>query len=81
MWFECGDVFINLDHVDYISFEEVEEKGKATIFFESGDSLNFAHSDVRFLKKHFRKIFEVKNANRRSTGSQCSDDGKTTEMG
>jgi hypothetical protein len=60
MWFDCGNVIINLDHVDYVQFEQAEN-AKATVYFTSGDSLNFEHSDINVLKKHFRKIIEVKN--------------------
>lgn len=68
MWFDCGNVFINLNHVDYVSFEETEETCKAVVFFESNDSLTFEHSDIKILKSHFRKIFEVENGiNHRKT--------------
>ena len=72
MWFDCGTVFINLNHVDYICFEQLEQACKATVWFESGDSLNFEHTDIKVLKDHFRKIFEVKNNGRSN---------KTREMG
>lgn len=65
MWFDCGNVFLNLDHVDYVCFEKTETGCKATIYFSSGESLNFEHTDIEFLKNHFRKIFEVKHDNRR----------------
>lgn len=67
MWFDCGNVFLNLDHVDYVQFEQAEN-AKAIIYFNSGDSLNFEHSDINVLKNHFRKIIEVKS-------------GETTKMG
>lgn len=59
MWFDCNNVLINLEHVDYVSFETTEDGNcKAVVFFESGDSLNFAHTDMNFLKQHFRRIME-----------------------
>ncbi len=67
MWFDCGNVLVNLEHVDYVQFEEAET-AKATIYFASGDSLDFGHSDIQVLKNHFRKILEVCN-------------GQTTKMG
>lgn len=60
MWFDCGNIFVNLDHVDYVQFEQAEN-AKATLYFESGGSLNFEHADIKVLKNHFKKIFEVKN--------------------
>lgn len=68
MWFDCGTVFINLNHVDYVCFEQSEQIWKATVCFASGDSLNFEHTDIKVLKNHFRKILEFKN-------------GKTGEVG
>lgn len=61
MWLDCESVLINLDHVDHISFEQMEEAWRATVFFASGDSLNFEHIDLKVLKKHFKKVLEVKN--------------------
>lgn len=61
MWFDCGNVFLNLDHVDYLCFEEVEQGYKATIYFASGESLNFEHTSLEALKNHFRKILEKVN--------------------
>ena len=58
MWFDCNNVIINLDHVDYIHFERTDDGYKATVYFENGDSLNFAHSDLDMLKNHFRKVLE-----------------------
>lgn len=79
MWFDCGNVLINLDHVDYVQFEQTEnETAKATVYFTSGDSLNFEHSDIDVLKKHFRKIIEVKNGNGRNA---CITEREATEMG
>lgn len=66
MWFDCEHVFINLEHVDYISFEETDQTCKATVVFTNGDSLNFEHFDIKILKDHFRKIFEVKNGNHKT---------------
>ena len=67
MWLDCCNIFINLDHVDYVQFEQ-GTPNKATVYFSSRDSLNFEHSDIEVLKKHFTKIFEV-------------DNGTTTKMG
>lgn len=67
MWFDCGNVFLNLDNVDYLCFEEVEQGYRATIYFASGESLNFEHQHLDTLKSHFRKIFEVKNGTRTTT--------------
>ena len=61
MWFDCGNVFLNLEKVEHICFEELEGKCKATIYFESGDSLSFGHDNLQVLKNHFRKIFGDKN--------------------
>lgn len=60
MWFDCGTVFINLDHVDYVCFEATEQGHMATVSFTSGDSLNFEHTDIKILKDHFRRIFDNK---------------------
>lgn len=73
MWFDCGNILINLENVDYIQFEETENV-KATVCFTSGDSLDFGHSDINVLKKHFRKILEAKNESN-NRGS------KTEQMG
>jgi len=58
MWLDCGTVFINLDHVDYVCFDEIEQTYKATVWFTSGDSLNFEHNDIKILKGYFKRIFE-----------------------
>ena len=74
MWFDCGNVFLNLTNVDYLSFEKSERGCKATVYFASGESLNFEHTDIEVLKNHFRKIFEAKNES-----SNCGS--KTEQMG
>ena len=58
MWFDCNNVIINLDHVDYISFEPTESGYKAIVYFENGDSLNFAHPDLDALRSHFKKVLD-----------------------
>ena len=58
MWIDCNSVFINLDKVDYISFEECDNMHKATVFFENGGALNFEHSDLDTLKNYFNKVFK-----------------------
>jgi hypothetical protein len=67
MWFDCNNVLINLDHLDYISFEEAEDCWKAIVFFASGDSLTFEHHDIEVLKDHFKKVLE--NEQNRQMGS------------
>lgn len=56
MWLECDDIIVNMEHVDYVSFEKTEIGYKANIFFESGDILNFEHEDIEILKNHFKKV-------------------------
>lgn len=64
MWLDSGNVFINIDHVDYICFEKTENGWAANIVFSGGESLNFEHDDIKILRNHFRKIIEVKNERR-----------------
>jgi len=58
MWLDCNTVLINVDHVDYISFEALEEGYKAIVYFENGDSLDFTHADLDALKSYFKKVVE-----------------------
>jgi len=58
MWLNCNNVLINLDHLDYISFEENEDSCKAIIFFTSGESLTFEHHNIETLKSHFKKVLD-----------------------
>jgi len=80
MWFDCGNVLINLDHVDYVQFEQ-GELGKATVYFNSGDSLFFEHNDIDVLKNHFRKITEIENGHRTSNGKHAGEGREATEVG
>lgn len=58
MWFDCSNVLINLDHLDYISFVELDSGCKAIAYFQSGEALTFEHHNIEVLKKHFRRILE-----------------------
>lgn len=64
MWLDCENVIINLDHVDYVQFDQQNENAKATVYFDSGGELSFTHSDINILKKHFRRVVEVKKDDR-----------------
>jgi hypothetical protein len=57
MWINSGEVYINGDHVDYVLFEAIEAGYKATVFFQSGDSLNFEHTNLEILKQYFKEVF------------------------
>ena len=62
MWLNCNSSYINFDHVDYISFAEEGKRYKATVFFESGDTLIFVHEDLEALRNYFSGVFNDKRA-------------------
>ena len=57
-WIDVEYCFINLERVDYISFEKLNDVWQATVCFENGESLSFEHKDISKLKNYFKKAIE-----------------------